>query len=179
MRKVLTQKFVEAIKETDPESAAHRLIPRSRFENGVSCVRLALPRREIPGVHFRPCRAPSASSPGRYGCADRTSGSNGSAVAPKATHPATQSSCPHCSSTASRRKPLQSVFVMESAQYRCGHDLMTERKAVSARFDSRVARPRIGNAWSQGGMWSASVVVRHPRCQDFPQMPFAQRNNPV
>jgi hypothetical protein len=124
------------------------LRPRPRFENGVSCVRLALPRREIPGVHFRPCRAPSGSSPGRYGCADRTSGSNGSVVAPKATHPATQSSCPHLSSTASRRKPLQSVFVMESAQYRCRHDLMTERKAVSARFDSQVARPRIGNAWS-------------------------------
>jgi hypothetical protein len=38
---------------------------------------------------------------------------------------------------------------------------------MSAGFDSEVGQPRIGNAWSQGGMWSAAVVVGHPRCQDF------------
>jgi hypothetical protein len=36
-----------------------------------------------------------------------------------------------------------------------------------------------GNTRSQGGMWSASVVVGHPGHQSFPQMPFAQRNDPI
>src|ERR1019366_1783011 len=56
---------------------------------------------------------------------------------------------------------------------------MTDRKAVSAGFDSHVAQPWVGNARSQRGMWSATVVVGHPRCQDFAQVPLAQRNNPV
>src|SRR5215469_10822430 len=47
---------------------------------------------------------------------------------PKATPPATQFGHPHCSSGASRRQPLQSVFVMESAQAGIGHDLVTEFK---------------------------------------------------
>jgi hypothetical protein len=37
---------------------------------------------------------------------------------------------------------------MQSTQYWCGHDLMTDRKAVSAGFDSQVGQPRIGNTWS-------------------------------
>ena len=36
-----------------------------------------------------------------------------------------------------------------------------------------------GNTRSQGGMWSALVVVGHPGHQSFPQMPFAQRNDPI
>src|SRR5208282_537620 len=131
-----------------PEPAAHHSIPRSRPEGGVSCARLALPRREILGLRCRPCHLPSARNPGRYGCVDRTSGSIGSVAAPKATGPARQSSHQHRSSGASRRKPLQAVFVMESAQYWCGHDLMTDRKAVSAGFDSHVAQPWVGNARS-------------------------------
>jgi hypothetical protein len=49
---------------------------------------------------------------------------------------------------------------------RSGHDLTTDRKPVSVRF-YYIARPRLGNAWSQGGVWPALVVVAHPRGQDF------------
>jgi hypothetical protein len=79
----------------------------------------------------------------------------------------------------SRCQPLQSVFVMQSAEDRSGHDSMIERKPMPGGFDSQLTQSRIGSAWSQGGMRSASIVVRHPRCQDFPQVPFAQRNHPV
>jgi hypothetical protein len=68
---------------------------------------------------------------------------------------------------------------MQSAQDRFGRYLVTERKAVPAEFDWQFAQPRIGNAWSQGGMWSAQIVVGHPRLQDGFQVPFAQRNNPI
>ena len=56
---------------------------------------------------------------------------------------------------------------------------MTERKAVSAGLDRQVDQPRIGNAWAQGRMWSRSIIVGHPRCQDFPQVRFTQRNDPI
>jgi len=28
-------------------------------------------------------------------------------------------------------------------------------------------------------MWSAAVIVGHPRAQGFPQVPFAERDNPI
>jgi hypothetical protein len=65
------------------------------------------------------------------------------------------------------------VFVMKSAQDRCGHDSMTDRKAVPAGSDSRVAQPWLGNAWPERRMRSAAVIVGHPRHQDFSQVRFA------
>jgi len=56
---------------------------------------------------------------------------------------------------------------------------MTDRKAMPASSDSQLAEPQFGNAWPQGRMWSASIVVGHPGHQDFSQVPFAQRNDPI
>ena len=119
----------------------------------------------------RRCEVVSSST--QYGCADRTNGSVESVAVPKATHLATQFFHQGRSSGASGRKL---VFVMQSAQDRYGHDLMTDPKAMPARFDSQGVQPRMGNARSQRQMWSATVVVGHPRHQDFSQVSFAQRN---
>ena len=107
---------IQPSRPADREPAAHNRRPQSPPGTGVWRERLAPPRGEIPGLHFRPCRAPSGYSPGSYGCAHRTSGLIGSAAALKVTHLAIESSPLHLSSKVSRRKHLQSVFVMQPAQ---------------------------------------------------------------
>jgi hypothetical protein len=72
------------------------------------------------------------------------------------------------------------VLVVKSVQDGVSHNLgrLVETMPMASQMHWE-NRGRIRNAWSQGGVWSAAVVMRQPRHQSFPKMLFRQRDNPI
>jgi hypothetical protein len=57
--------------------------------------------------------------------------------------------------------------------------MMIDRNVVSTGFALLEAGPRIRNARSEAGMWSAPVIMRDPLFEKTPQMPFIHRDQEV
>ena len=68
---------------------------------------------------------------------------------------------------------------MESTQDRLGHNLVTNRNAVSAQSGLLLAGPQVGDAWSETRMWPAPIVVCDPLLEKAPQVPLVERDQKI
>ena len=71
------------------------------------------------------------------------------------------------------------VFVVKSPQDRAGEDGNSPVEVVPASLQRLEHGTGLWDTRAQGRVGPASVVVGPPRCQDFPQVPFAQWNDPI
>ena len=58
--------------------------------------------------------------------------------------------------------------MMETSKNRSGNHSLIRWNSVADKFDSLEIFIRIGNSWSQTGMWPAAIVVRNPLLENAP-----------
>jgi hypothetical protein len=78
----------------------------------------------------------------------------------------------------SRRQRFQAILVMQPGQYWDGDDAVAIGDLMPGLTCEPIER-HVGNAWTEAGVWSTMVVVKHPFLQDGPEMPFIQQDQPI
>jgi hypothetical protein len=69
--------------------------------------------------------------------------------------------------------------MMEPTENRSGHDAALGRQPMPGARGHGQANGGLGEAWSEGGMRAAAVVVDHPLFQDPSEVVLRQRNEEV
>ena len=76
------------------------------------------------------------------------------------------------------RESFKPVLVMETGENRFRSYSMSLRNVPGGRSGHSQSR-RLGNPRTEARMRATSIVMRYPLGQDFPQMPFPERNDMV
>ena len=79
----------------------------------------------------------------------------------------------------SRGVARQAIFMVQTAQNRRRGDLRVFRKAMTGGHELIRFGQRMWNARSQAGVWTTSVIVRHPFAKDPSEMCLVNRDQPI